>query len=525
MPGSISVQSQKLIPWLVEHRVISKNYMSSMEHISKKIDEFAQSSPEKIKSVEAKPIRYFYALDVLNHLEQTDTTKDFFGRASALIRTWRDIVSRYESEHINIAEVTERLNDICYHLPKCKSAIADRQKLINDLQRKITEFTANQHSKEFEVERLCKQFGIKDEHARLQLLEKASTLPDTLNDYVASLKFLEPVVNFYMNFTSYLNSDSNGNQQVCPTLRLLIKSGHVTVYEWRTGYAPSVVSESDDYLPKMIELERKEIEAKEAEALSEDQEIDFADLDAGGETNLAEVDFGTDLLSGIDIVDLSKDTASKEDGNGGDVSCQLASKATTVATGANARLLLDSTEGRDALINDLEELASFLLRVRENLNEFQAADFYVHEAKKKKTGGLNSDFIAPIYHQIMLDAPIEVRSKTIADVDSMSSAVQKAFSMITEETTTHLSLLRLQPSYLERLICMMRDLRRQANRSRARVTELSVALQQANEELTALHTEMTECLEERGRLVAYLEKELSKLYERDIKLVGAAVTV
>lgn len=458
-------------------------------------------------------------------MEQTDTTKDFFGRASASIRTWRDIVSRYESEHINIAEVTERLNDICYHLSKCKSAIADRQKLINDLQRKITEFTANQHSKEFEVERLCKQFGIKDEHARLQLLEKASTLPDTLNDYVASLKFLEPVVNFYMNFTSYLNSDSKGNQQVCPTLRLLIKSGHVTVYEWRTGYAPSVVSESDDYLPKMIELERKEVEAKEAEALSEDQEIDFADLDAGGETDLAETDFGTDLLSGIDIVDLSKDTASKEDENGEDVSRQLASKATTVATGANARLLLDSTEGRDALINDLEELASFLLRVRENFHEFQAADFYVHEAKKKKIAGLNSDFIAPIYHQIMLDAPIEVRSKTIADIDSMSSAVQKAFSMITEETTTHLSLLRLQPGYLERLICMMRDLRRQANRSRSRVTELSVAAQQANEELTTLHTEMTECLEERGRLVAYLEKELSKLYERDIKLVGAAVTV
>lgn len=72
--------------------------------------------------------------------------------------------------------------------------------------------------------------------------------------------------------------NSKGNRQVCPTLRLLIRSGHVTVYEWRTGCAPSTVGESDDYLPKMIELEKKELEAKEVEALNEDQEIDVSFL-------------------------------------------------------------------------------------------------------------------------------------------------------------------------------------------------------------------------------------------------------
>ncbi|VDM23053.1 unnamed protein product [Hydatigera taeniaeformis] len=473
MPGAISVQSQKLIrkrccftslpiAWLIERQVISKNYIKSMEYISKKIDEFAQSSPEKIKSIELKPVRYFYALDVLKYLEETDTAKDIFGRASASVR---------------------------------------------DLQRKVTDFTATQHSKEFELERFCKEFDIKDEHARLQLLEKASTLPGILSDYVESLKLLEPC-----------SSDNKGSRQVCPTLRLLINSGHVTVYQWRTGHAPSSVGESDDCLLKMIELEKKAIEAEAAEALNEDQEIDFADLDAEGETDLADIDFGTDLLSGIDIVDLSK--AADED-----VSSQPASKAKTVATGADARLLLDSTMGRNALINDLEELSAFLLRIRENLIEFQAADFHLPEVKKQKAGGLNIDSIAPIYQQIMLDAPAEVRSKTLEDVDSMSSAVQRAFSMITNETITHLSLLRLKPSYLERLICMIQDLHQQVNRSRARVAELKASVQQASEELDKLHNEMTQCLQERGQLVTYLEKELSKLYDRDIKLVGAAIAI
>lgn len=67
-----------------------------------------------------------------------------------------------------------------------------------------------------------------------------------------------------------------------------------------------------------------------------------------------------------------------------------------------------------------------------------------------------------------------------------------------------MSLLRLQPSYLERLIGMMQDLRRQAGRSRARVAELTAAVEQANEELGKLHTEMTECLQERNQLVSYV---------------------
>ncbi|VUZ54044.1 unnamed protein product [Hymenolepis diminuta] len=88
-----------------------------------------------------------------------------------------------------------------------------------------------------------------------------------------------------------------------------------------------------------------------------------------------------------------------------------------------------------------------------------------------------------------------------------------------------MSLLRLQPSYLERLIGIMQDLRQQACRSKARATELSATVEEATEELTKLQVEMNECLQERRQLVSYLEKELSKLYDRDIKVIGAAITM
>lgn len=90
--------------------------MQSLECISKKISDFTHSSGDKIEGIEVKPgkgfykkdirlliclhqieiryvsvfflftVQYFYAQDVLNHLEKTDATKDFFGRASASVR-------------------------------------------------------------------------------------------------------------------------------------------------------------------------------------------------------------------------------------------------------------------------------------------------------------------------------------------------------------------------------------------------------------------------------------------------------
>lgn len=90
------------------------------------------------------------------------------------------------------------------------------------------------------------------------------------------MKALAPVLNFYLVYTSYLNPEGKVDHHACATLRLLITSGHVTVYEWRTGHSPSSVGESDDHIPKMIEMERKEIEAQEANTVEDNQEIDVS---------------------------------------------------------------------------------------------------------------------------------------------------------------------------------------------------------------------------------------------------------
>lgn len=94
---------------------------------------------------------------------------------------------------------------------------------------------------------------------------------------------------------------------------------------------------------------------------------------------------------------------------------------------------MDSTDGRNALINDLEELATFLLRIEENLFDFQSTGSNKNDTKKKANAGINLDVISPIYHQIMQDAPAEINVLSPENLSAMSSEVRKAFNEITDE--------------------------------------------------------------------------------------------
>lgn len=112
--------------------------------------------------------------------------------------------------------------------------------------------------------------------------------------------------------------------------------------------------------------------------------IDFGDLDY--DFNIQEVTTNDPEIV-IEGDELSSVSVTKTSGSG------------PTATGANARLLLDSTDGRNALINDLEELSSFLRGMAENQHD-QSGGIGGHK-KPPGASGICLDTIAPIYQQIM----------------------------------------------------------------------------------------------------------------------------
>ncbi|VDL96251.1 unnamed protein product [Schistocephalus solidus] len=469
----------QVLGWLIERGVLSKEYIGSLESLADKVAAAQQATAEKIRHIAKEPVLYFFCQKALKYFE----------------KQWRDLISRYEKQNLylgelpklfltQLAEVAERLNELCFLIPKCKSAIADRQKLITDLQKKVKEFTINQLSKEAELERFRKRFEI------TYLL---CALPE-----------------FYLTFFCSIGDTQKASTLPCNTLRLLLSSGHVTVYEWKTGRAPDCVGKSDDYLADMLTQERKRVVKLKAEietaaqsadlevllacsttlspadmvltAVRKIQELHYKDhqleqplplckchcylrrqqhffiticvnhgycsiylmgttfgpivcsfvitaasipfyiysdyllfrllqltdvnlLDISGEstdvkadtTDLNEIDFG-DLAEsfGIDVVDVTESAEAISD------TCATAAAQNTlhVARGANARLLLDTSEGRASLISDLEELTTFLQRMIENQRDFHAATEDCSETQKL-SGGMDVHSLAPIYHQIL----------------------------------------------------------------------------------------------------------------------------
>ncbi|KAL7065503.1 hypothetical protein AAHC03_04866 [Spirometra sp. Aus1] len=535
--------------WLIERGVLSKEYVGSLELLADKVAAAEQATAEKIRHISKEPVLYLFCQKALEYLEKTDDTKDFFGRSSSDIRQWRDLVSRYEKQKLYLgklsksfitrsAEVAERLNELCFLIPKCKSAIADRQKLITDLQKKVKEFSVNQQSKEAELDRFRKRFEITDDYVRLQLLEKANTVPQLLSALLSDLHSVAPAVEYYTSFTEFIHKSNSDAQKTpalpCSTLRLLLSSGHVTVYEWKNGRAPDSIGKSDDYLADMLSQERKRVEKlkTEIETTAQSAELELSGvnlLEFVGEstdvtadnTDLNDIDFG-DLAEsfGLDVVDVTE--SAEADAETGSVAA--AQNTSRVARGANARLLLDTSEGRASLIGDLEELTTFLQRMIENQRDFHASTEGSSDTQKP-SGGIDVHSLAPIYHQILQDVPRSVSAVSSAELSNMAKDVKTMIDKITDETLSHLLLLRLQPGYLDRLIDSMHDLKRQADRAKTKMVEATAAVRHAENEIKDLHTELIEEQRECKEHIRFLESHLSKMYDREIRLIGSAIAV
>ncbi|KAL7065504.1 hypothetical protein AAHC03_04866 [Spirometra sp. Aus1] len=504
MAPPISVQSQKLIGWLIERGVLSKEYVGSLELLADKVAAAEQATAEKIRHISKEPVLYLFCQKALEYLEKTDDTKDFFGRSSSDIR----------------------------------SAIADRQKLITDLQKKVKEFSVNQQSKEAELDRFRKRFEITDDYVRLQLLEKANTVPQLLSALLSDLHSVAPAVEYYTSFTEFIHKSNSDAQKTpalpCSTLRLLLSSGHVTVYEWKNGRAPDSIGKSDDYLADMLSQERKRVEKlkTEIETTAQSAELELSGvnlLEFVGEstdvtadnTDLNDIDFG-DLAEsfGLDVVDVTE--SAEADAETGSVAA--AQNTSRVARGANARLLLDTSEGRASLIGDLEELTTFLQRMIENQRDFHASTEGSSDTQKP-SGGIDVHSLAPIYHQILQDVPRSVSAVSSAELSNMAKDVKTMIDKITDETLSHLLLLRLQPGYLDRLIDSMHDLKRQADRAKTKMVEATAAVRHAENEIKDLHTELIEEQRECKEHIRFLESHLSKMYDREIRLIGSAIAV
>nr|CAX69805.1 CDK5 regulatory subunit-associated protein 3 (CDK5 activator-binding protein C53) [Schistosoma japonicum] len=537
------IQSSKINGWLLSRKIIQADYPRKLKEIVCKVNEYVDKSPELTVKIFDNSSLYLGCREVLDALSQTDNKTDFFGRSSPLVRAWTEIVSLFQKNNLYLAEVGDSIKELAgVQVPRCKMFVSDKQKNLLDLRQKLKERNLNLNRKEELLEKVYKEFqvDVEEKNIRLRLLEEAENVPIFLTAFVQSLASLETALQLYIRFRCFVMAgfqDVGRNHEkfsdCCPTLKLLIDSGHVMVFTWKNGYKPEHIEGNDDFIPFLLQQEKMRVnqstmeigqnEPTEVNVPSEPNEIMWDDNELG------EIDFGPLILDSVEGIEIETDSLSSMASpgvlNNRDVDSSSQSKfelsvkegRPIVASGASSRYLLDSIDGRQALLNDLLELKAFLLRFQEDLHERLDNESRTGRNTLGRSGSSGSD---TIHSMIMQNAPNDLQSYTTDDITKMIELVNEALDKMTTSSLSQLMMIRTKIGYLDRLTDRLMDYRRQVELARTRVNQTQHLIDKAIKEQEEKTVQLTQHRDSCRKLVNFLESELSTICNRQVQITG-----
>uniref|UniRef100_A0A146MG97 Uncharacterized protein n=1 Tax=Schistosoma mansoni TaxID=6183 RepID=A0A146MG97_SCHMA len=382
------IQSSRIIGWLLSRKIIQTDYPKKLKEIDCKVNDCVNKYPEVEVPIFESPSLFLGCRGFLEELVKTDNKTDFFGRSSPLVRAWTEILSSFQKNNLYLAEVGDSINELAaVQVPRCKMFISDRQKNLLDLRQRLKEQSLNLIRKEELLEKVYKEFhvDVKEENVRLRLLEEAEKVPMFLTEFVHSLTYLKTALQLYIDFKNFVlggfQDEYHGPEKFydcCPTLKLLIDSGHVMVFTWKNGCEPEHIEGSDDFVPFLLQQEKMKVNQLSMEM---DQNR-FTDSNVPPEPNeilwdeneVGAIDFGPFDVESVENIEIERenivstsssgmpDNPSVDAASQSNVTLSIDERKPIVASGASARYLLDSADGRQALLNDLLELNAFLQR-------------------------------------------------------------------------------------------------------------------------------------------------------------------
>ncbi len=213
-----------------------------------------------------------------------------------------------------------------------------------------------------QIKNQCSELAIPGLDISTELKSLPKQITKTFDEITANCSHLTKAVNFYTDYIEHFFQRKSAES--LPILVHFIHRGNTTVYEWRTGEAPLQVERPPDAVYTFGDEQHEEA------ADEIDFGIDVADFglsvgdqnDADGDIDWGDFDANTDNVA-YDI-DLNTDTADFDmDALKSEISVEgtgVYVPEDNIAKGEDALDLLDWSETRNLLLNDLFKLEAFL---------------------------------------------------------------------------------------------------------------------------------------------------------------------
>ncbi|XP_071100814.1 CDK5 regulatory subunit-associated protein 3-like [Haliotis cracherodii] len=501
----IDIHYNKLLDWLVSRRHCSKDWQKATITIREKINTAIQDMPEveEISALlEGTYINYFHCLTILRLLKETESgKKNIFGQySSQRMKDWAEIVKLFEKDGVYLGEVAQMVSrNVNYEIPALKKQIGKCQQIQKDCTRKEADYSTNQSELRRKYDASCKQMGIEGKKIKSELAALVRDLPTEYQKMAKTTKSLQPAVDYYQNFVSFVMKSDKFESESLQFLKFIISNGDVTTYQWRTGSAPVKVEDTNIQIDTTDEQEVVE---------------ETGDIDWGGEED--QIDFGADI--NLDITDITVESGGAEtelkgeDENGidyGDLieeetkDISVATTGDGVARGKDALSVLDNPDTRNEFINDLLELEAFLTQ---RLSEMSSED----------------DVLAGSQFQSAPSA-IQIDASKVKD---MLNKVKGILEQLTSVQMQHLLLIRNSPRYVERLRDSLKQTLTLADKMVFYEKEMVVKRKEALEEQGQLEPKLDTLVSKTKVMQKQMEGEISKKYkDRPVNIMGEINTI
>ncbi|XP_066931488.1 CDK5 regulatory subunit-associated protein 3-like [Clytia hemisphaerica] len=506
----IDIYYNKLLDWLIDRRHCEKNWQDNAGNIREKINTAIQDMPpnqEITDLLSGTYINYFHCNKIVSLLKQCgEGSTNFFGQySSKRMKDWQEIINNYKDESVFLAEAAQMImRNVNYEIPGLKRQIAKCQLTQRECQRK--EKDCNQNSALFKAKylKLCKQMGIPGSNVRKELVELAQELPGILKDVSEETKSMEDACQYYSAFIKFVNQkDTIEEVDITPLIKFVIEHGNATVYQWKTGNAPSKIEES---------IQKVDMEAMAKISVDgagdEEAEIDWGYL--GGDTSTTDggIDFGDEgdlnadgdggdidwgnMGDGVEDIAITVEDAGQENPEGG------------VASGDEALSVLENTTTRNVFIDELLELQSFL---EQRLSEMR----------------LNADMITVYEFQ---SAPALLQIQTIETLQSMLGNVTSVLQSLTSVKMQNLYLIKSSPRYVDRISESMEQKLRVSEKLLSQITSLRERSQEAVKTQGDTEPKLALIVKKTKELQSQVESEISSRYkDRKVNIMGEINTI
>lgn len=305
-------------------------------------------------------INYFHCQQIVDILKMTEKdSKNIFGSySSQRMKDWAAVLKTYEKDSLYMGEAAQILTrNVNYEIPNVKKQMNNFEKLSEEAAKKSQDSVKSENILKAEYATGCQQLGIKGEKIKTELVEKLKDLPDLQTQVAKKIPELNKAVDLYGSFS--------GNKYSLPLIKHLSKHGNTTVYQYKYSEAP--VSVEEPSLPFKLD-DDDDAQLNNDIDFGDNQEVDFGDgggvidfgdeLAANDDVNLevGEIDWGADISAAEDNQDIDFSISLEESG----IVVEEAGMSGGVARDDEAFTILDSPQYRDAVLDELYELESFL---------------------------------------------------------------------------------------------------------------------------------------------------------------------